>query len=430
TSVEFIINNFKSDYFSNMDESENYGMYTEVDNNYLIIDKIIEECKIDIHYLNEFTNYEKIGEGGYGWVEKAEWKTRESTVASKSLKVKKSSNEILARKFARELSNEPIQLFATEVSQSVHATPFLSKTYNYHKAKSLNKQLDFQNLSKLDTFDDGPHLKSDTIYSSSYINESNKNNNLLNSLLRVFFDLTNHGNMLPQISKMIIKIIEDSNQAPKNVFINLNKNSNLNSDLKCLLGFFYLTGIGTVTYSNTAFRLFEKIAHENNAMGKFYLGECFMHGYGTRKDLEKAIEWHQEASIGCAKSNDILGLCYMKGDGVKKDIQIAYNFFKKSYEMGCISACNNLGNCYEHGIIVGKNEVKAFEHYRKAADYDISLGQFNLARCYEEGIGVIKNLKLAIYWYQKAANNEHKNAINQLNNLVPVRKKTFINFLR
>ncbi|RIB28059.1 kinase-like domain-containing protein [Gigaspora rosea] len=353
-----------------MDESENYGMYTEVDNNYLIIDKIIEECKIDIHYLNEFTNYEKIGEGGYGWVEKAEWKTRESTVALKSLKVKKSSNEILARKFAREvqllakitknshsninqfygvakdldrqiyylilqyandgnlreyleknftkltwddklnkslnlatgleylhknkiihrdlhsknilvhngtvliadfgiskladgksmntsstghgipayvdpqylkdnryerdeksdiyslgvlfweissglppfkyltdipqiiyqifqgrrelpvvgspesyvqlyircwdeepdnrpdiqevvealqliskeLSNEPIQLFATEVSQSVHATPFLSKTYNYHKAKSLNKQLDFQNLSKLDTF--------------------------------------------------------------------------------------------------------------------------------------------------------------------------------------------------------------------------------------------------------------------------------------
>ncbi|CAG8666632.1 27242_t:CDS:10, partial [Dentiscutata erythropus] len=520
---------------------------TKIDNNYLIIDKIVEKYKINIHNYNEFTNCVKIGEGGYGWVEKAVWKARGSMYALKSLKIKNNSSEILIRKFAKELSDakssnkqldlqnlskpdtceynmesydyskfsnlQPIKqgtkarVFSAVFQGKMYALkctnrnshlddrtlkmfkisdhPNIIKFYgvskdpqtnniitvlqlasngnlqDYLKGKQQNgvfkiswdnikriakeiafglnhlhvneiahRNLDvvgtyiakglresiisntpqnyadlymkcwssdpdqrpplykilnilieiskmadgskyitnyifesehFKNYNKKTTYTDiknfcnGLHLTSDTIYSPDYINESDTNNKLLNNLLRT----------------------------PKNVFINLNKNHNLNSDFQCLLGFFNLTGIGTETYFNAAFKLFEKIAYENNAIGKFYLGECFMFGYGTKKDLNKAIEWYQKACRGCARSNNVLG------------------------------------NWYEHGIIVEKCEEKAFEHYRKSADYNNPLGQFNLARCYEEGIGVIKNLRLAKHWYEKAANDGHKDAINQLNNLVP-----------
>ncbi|CAG8650871.1 26737_t:CDS:10 [Dentiscutata erythropus] len=378
------------------------------DNDYLIIDKIIEEYKINFYNYNEFSNSKKIGEGGYGWVEKAEWKACSSTVALKSLKIKQNSNENLVKKFAR------------EALQSVDASALLS---NHPQVKPLNNQLDFQSLSKLNTcaiskqldteqqhvyfqpssrernpqtnkivivlqlanngnlqdylkgkrqngifkiswanisriakeitfglhhlhineivhrglddigpyiakgirekiipntpqsyanlyvncwssdpdqrpplykilndlikmskmpveskfiinyisesektksnqiqqINEGLHLTSDTIDSPYCITKSVTNNNLLNNLLKVFYDSTNRGNTFTQISKMIIDIIENNNRTPKNYFIyiiGLDKNQNLNSDLQCLLGFIYLMGIGTDEDSNAAFKLF------------------------------------------------------------------------------------------------------------------------------------------------------------------------------
>ncbi|CAG8502585.1 3040_t:CDS:2, partial [Scutellospora calospora] len=64
---------------------------------------------------------------------------------------------------------------------------------------------------------------------------NNELNELLCELLKVFFDSTNRGNVFSQISKVIIKIIEDNNQTTKNIFAYLKKYQDLNPDLRCLL---------------------------------------------------------------------------------------------------------------------------------------------------------------------------------------------------
>ncbi|CAG8736720.1 1002_t:CDS:2 [Dentiscutata erythropus] len=159
----------------------------------------------------------------------------------------------------------------------------------------------------------------------------------------------------------------------KKIFTFLHESSNLNLNLQCLFGFFYLMGIGTDAYPDTAFEIFKKVAHGNDAIGKFYLGECFENG-----------------------------LCYLTGKGIKRNKQKAFYCFNKSYENGCISACNNLGSCYELGIFTKKNKDEAFKHYQIAAEHNILSGQ---------------NIELAKEWYKKAADNGHEDSQKKLSKL-------------
>ncbi|CAG8465867.1 5939_t:CDS:1, partial [Scutellospora calospora] len=102
---------------------------------------------------------------------------------------------------------------------------------------------------------------------------------------------------------MIKNVIENHQKTYENIFNDL-KNRTTNSNAQCLLEFFYFNRIGTVKQLNTAFEKFNDVANKNNDIGKFYLGECFRCGYGTKKDPKSAIKWHEEARIECARSTD------------------------------------------------------------------------------------------------------------------------------
>ncbi|CAG8445648.1 22349_t:CDS:2 [Gigaspora rosea] len=143
-------------------------------------------------------------------------------------------------------------------------------------------------------------------------------------------------------------------------------------------------GIGTDAYPDSAFENFKKVAHGNNAIGKFYLAECFRNGYGTKMDLKKVVFYHEKAR-----------------------------------------------SCYELGIFTGKNKEEAFKHYKIAADCNIPSGQGNVARCYKKGIGVAKDIGLAKEWYKKAADNGHKYSEDKLNKLDNYKKNHhFFRFIR
>ncbi|RIB19843.1 kinase-like domain-containing protein [Gigaspora rosea] len=257
------------------------------------------------------------------------------------------------------------------------------------------------------------------------------NNYLLEDLWKEFSKLTNIGYEFSQISEKIKEIIKNQNQEDDKIFTILNAIPNLSLNFQCLFGFFYLMGIGTDAYPDSAFENFKKVAHGNNAIGKFYLAECFRNGYGTKMDLKKVVFYHEKASEECARSVNSLGLCYLNGNGVKKNKQKAFECFRKSYENGCISACNNLGSCYELGIFTGKNKEEAFKHYKIAADCNIPSGQGNVARCYKKGIGVAKDIGLAKEWYKKAADNGHKYSEDKLNKLDNYKKNHhFFRFIR
>ncbi|RIB16890.1 kinase-like domain-containing protein [Gigaspora rosea] len=243
-------------------------------------------------------------------------------------------------------------------------------------------------------------------------NKIDKLSNLSAMLSEIYIDLTNNGSEFKQISKLIKESIKQK-ETPEHMFEYLceNQDSDLNS---CILGFFYLEGIGTSENHENAFNIFKKTA-DQISISKFYLGECFRCGYGTEKNLKSAISWYEKAEAdGHARSINALGLCHIKGIGVKNDKNKAFDYFKKSYEMGYIPSCNNLGNCYEFGRGTKTNKVKAFEYYREAASQNCSSGQYNVSECYKNGIGTKKNLDEAKRWYKKATNNGYRNTTNSL----------------
>ncbi|CAG8631827.1 21874_t:CDS:2 [Dentiscutata erythropus] len=221
----------------------------------------------------------------------------------------------------------------------------------------------------------------------------NKVDNSLEEILNIFVTLTNNGSDFLQISKSIKETINEQQESliiEETISKQLNSlydNSNDSSEFLCLLGYFYLEGIGTKKDQKVAFSTFQQAANEN-VTAKFYLGECFRRGYGTTKNLKNSILWYKKAAEDKhARSANALGLCYMKR------------------------------NCFEFGRGTKTDKEMAFRYYHEAADHSIPFGQYNIAECYRKGTGVVKNLQSANDWYKKAADNGYEDATSMLSKL-------------
>ncbi|CAG8457106.1 18229_t:CDS:10 [Gigaspora margarita] len=96
------------------------------------IEEIIKTSGIEFYDFNEFSEFNKIGEGGFGQIESAYWKTRDITVALKSLKVKMNSNENVNEGFKREA-----RLLA-KISKDNERHPNVNQLYGVTKTKDEN----------------------------------------------------------------------------------------------------------------------------------------------------------------------------------------------------------------------------------------------------------------------------------------------------
>ncbi|CAG8822707.1 11088_t:CDS:2, partial [Gigaspora margarita] len=67
------------------------------------IEEIIITSGIEFYDFDEFSEFDKIGEGGFSQIEKVYWKPKNKTVALKCLKVKMNSNENVNEGFKREV---------------------------------------------------------------------------------------------------------------------------------------------------------------------------------------------------------------------------------------------------------------------------------------------------------------------------------------
>ncbi|RIB28071.1 kinase-like domain-containing protein [Gigaspora rosea] len=96
------------------------------------IEEIIKTSGIEFYDFNEFSEFNKIGEGGFGQIERAYWKKRKITVALKSLKVKMNSNENVNEGFKREA-----RLLAN-ISKDSEQHPNVNQFYGVTKTKDEN----------------------------------------------------------------------------------------------------------------------------------------------------------------------------------------------------------------------------------------------------------------------------------------------------
>ncbi|CAG8499790.1 11820_t:CDS:2 [Funneliformis caledonium] len=144
----------------------------------------------------------------------------------------------------------------------------------------------------------------------------------------------------------------------------------------------------------------------NQQYNRCIIGYFYEEGFGTLRDTKQAYKYYKKAAEeGDHYAQNHLALCYQDGIGVERDSLKAFDWFSESASGGNVSAQNNLAMCYDYGKGTGPNRVKAFTLYKSAAEGGNVMAQYYLSLCYEGGYGTSIDKKTAWKWLEIAAKN-------------------------
>lgn len=139
------------------------------------------------------------------------------------------------------------------------------------------------------------------------------------------------------------------------------------------------------------------------AQAQFFLGRCYIEGFGTEKNINESIKCLRcAAGLGLAEAQESLGDRYLYGEDVKKNAEEAIKWFCKAAEQGNVDAQRKLGDCYFQGEYIEKNIEEAIKWFQKAAEQGNGFAQYELGYIYMRGDGVDINLAESIKWFRKA----------------------------
>lgn len=187
------------------------------------------------------------------------------------------------------------------------------------------------------------------------------------------------------------------------------------------LGQMYMEGAGTKKNVTKAMDLYFKSADQGNVDAQLRLGCMYMHGNGVQKCNHLAVHWLQKAADQeDTKAEGFLGCIYTGDDVTVRALGKGVKLLHKSAGKGFSEAQNRLGYIYWKGIHVITNEIEAQRLLRSAADQEHTMAQINLARLYLEN----KNKKEkaakhreAVALLEKAAEKRHPDALTLLADL-------------
>ena len=154
-----------------------------------------------------------------------------------------------------------------------------------------------------------------------------------------------------------------------------------------------------------AAELFLKAAEHGNAEGEFWVGRCYLEGYGFATNEIEAVKWFRKAALhGNAGGKSYLGWCYMVGKGVAKNEMYGFKWVHEAATQGWLDAVFWVGYAYFFGLFgVEADEIEAVKWFRRGVDKGHAVCQAWLGRCYLEGHGVAKDDFEAVDLFLKAA---------------------------
>ncbi|RGB28707.1 hypothetical protein C1646_767505 [Rhizophagus diaphanus] len=315
---------------------------------------------------------------------------------------------------------------------------------------------------------------------------SNSSINLLDSvtvdrLIEIIIEKHDEGYVIDnKIQQIIHKQIFQSNQNAGN-FVDWLIDNQYEAKYIWLLGLFYYYNILNVVTDDDeikAFKLFLEASKNNFPIAQVYLANCYIEGFGTKKNEYLAFEWYKR-SIESKENKDFIGQFYLKYcigirnneksnkvSAKKENIIRTRNIFRKKevkafkallvrklnqhcpFYIGQILirisvkksaifylekaarsgnkvAQHNVGYCYRDGIGgAEKDEKRAFEFFEKSAGQGYINGIFRLAHCYYEGVGTKVDKAIAFMLYKKAAKRGSIEAQNNLGHLYEIGEGT------
>ena len=156
------------------------------------------------------------------------------------------------------------------------------------------------------------------------------------------------------------------------------------------------------------------------------LGEEYYSGRYIAKNYQQAVMWfrtaiQQEQPIGYYR----LGKCFLCGHGVGQDYAKAFDSFLKGSLRGYINNSIRIGDMFKEGVFVDcdpEYAAKLYHHvfdteldlYKKTNFWSDAYGQIclRLGECYLHGLGVAKDIEEANYFFAEA--KEHSDGVHWL----------------
>lgn len=136
-----------------------------------------------------------------------------------------------------------------------------------------------------------------------------------------------------------------------------------------------------------AFEYMCKSANNYNCFGMVSLGEYFLNGIGTNKDIENAIKWFKTAiEYGEQNGRHLLGKLYLQIGKEKEAFELFYQNRENNDD-----SLYELGKCYRDGVGCKVDEKEAFKCFDKIAKEPSNEYLIDLIECYYKGIGTEQN---------------------------------------
>ena len=177
----------------------------------------------------------------------------------------------------------------------------------------------------------------------------------------------------------------------------------------------YFYGKGTDEDKQKAYYLYQVESEKGNRDAQYMRGEYFWNGYvDIRKELSTAFSWYLKAAeqkqpLALVK----VGICYLYGYGTGRDPDKAFSYLKSADSYGEDSGYYDLGLCYEVGLGTEPSGKKAFEYYSLSENNDIR-SKLKLANCYRKAIGTSKDVKRAVDYLIPMAREKYVPALIEL----------------
>ncbi len=191
--------------------------------------------------------------------------------------------------------------------------------------------------------------------------------------------------------------------------------------IQYLLGVCYSGGLADLPCDDReSFKWYKASADEGTtgySAAQAYVGYCYFHGLGVKKDLESAFKYYlRAAEQGYAGAQCNVGMCYERSYGLpKKDMNEALKWFRLAADQGDAAGLFNVAYYYEKGAgDVTQSWTKAFEFYLKSAERNHKVAQYNVGKCLYDGNGVEQNYEEARKWFQKSSAQDYPPALCKL----------------
>ncbi|TDU62543.1 TPR repeat protein [Prosthecobacter fusiformis] len=147
-----------------------------------------------------------------------------------------------------------------------------------------------------------------------------------------------------------------------------------------------------------------RAAEKKDPEAMHYIGLCYGHGLGVKKNLETAATWTKAAAeLGWAEAQCQLGNCYMKGAGTPKNLTEGMRWFKKAADQGSVEGNYSLGMYLVKGSDSPTDMKYGLQHLLTAAQADHPAAIALLIECYSGQHGYVPDETQRLNWVARAA---------------------------